>query len=191
MTAAPEQNPYASPEAEDELVAVEFETYRQGDLVVAQPHSALPARCTVCNQPASNERVLTAHGWISTSGLTNVSVRWFVCNKHHGRLAGAKAARILTIVLCIVAAWVVAVQLGSILPADMWNLIPFATLAIASFAGRYIFSRLHAWAGQPLAIHTAKPGEVHLRGAGEPFLQSLSDYRVETQTYESKIAESN
>lgn len=170
-------NPYASPLAEEELPAFSHETYRDANRVVTGQCSVLPKRCWLCGKQGLHKRELSATGWISTSGMGNVAVHCWVCDAHRNSLN----LRVMYRLVAYTIIPAIGIAVGIAIGAAFRSPTPFfLCLLLTLVACVYASIRIDVWAGRPPEISRIKSGAVWLRGAGQPFLDSLPDRPVES-----------
>lgn len=155
MSRASNTNPYASPEAADELPAGHpFAPHCDGSLIVCPTHCTLPPRCVRCNRPADVRRTICCT-WISTQ-VTRIAVRYCLCRRHRSA-ASAHSAAIATM-----GVWATGAALG----------FPWPSVVVFGAITAVVMTPLCT---RRLSVTRVAGGRVFLRGAGLPFLYSLGE----------------
>ncbi|TWT85623.1 hypothetical protein Pla123a_04300 [Posidoniimonas polymericola] len=174
MTESADHNPYASPLAEDEPGDPPvWDAFSRNGLVVTAPKSELPARCFVCNQPATRRHRMRRDGWVTMKGLVSVSLLWYYCDTHHKRqwirrLSLPATALLILLLLQMGPVVTLAIQAGNV------GLVISLAVAIVLLVSTLYGIRLAGeWIGGRPTIVEVTPARVKVKGAGAAFLASI------------------
>lgn len=168
-------NPYASPQGKDEPPAVSSSAYREGKFVVTHNKAQMPQRCWICNQPGRNQWNIAMLGAFTTEGIKNLAVTGFRCDKHERRIKIAGRLEIGVAVLVISLAMGIGTLVSRLRLAEAIGVV-----LLVSLLGFYflVAHRIKKWVGASLTTIEFRRGSIRLRGAGQPFLDSLPDHPV-------------
>ncbi|TWT85622.1 hypothetical protein Pla123a_04290 [Posidoniimonas polymericola] len=172
------ENPYASPTAEEQPDVLPSKDIKDDRLLVTPPMCSLPPRCVYCNAAAGDSRPTAGYWWFSWSGLRRAKVQWFTCQAHKRQL-NRQAWPGLAIGIAYPAIFLASALHDYILGEEDWlERVPkvfmpvfILTMVIASLLSLWLTK---GYLKLPKVVRV-KNGSAYLKHAGRPFLDSLTD----------------
>ena len=181
-------NPYAAPKVEYEAQPTNSQAYRDGNLVVVGKDTELPRRCWVCNAPAENRSHTKSILWISISAIeSNIQLCSYLCDVHERRKRNAKLVLNVVCLVMILSPWLSSVLVQPIVTSRTTLRLIVWRFGFFAAVGIFVAIAARVWGGpsRPF-IKRVCDGRLWLKYAGQPFIDSLPDYAIDSRTIGSQ-----